>query len=110
MNKLHAFDRSQLVSIFSRVSKCLNMTEHASNLFNYNNIISSCLDSDEPLEKVNQKIGGTPRNCVSLSVSITKAASNARAVGDSEAARRRSMRAGQTFSGWQGHREVVAER
>mmetsp|Transcript_47882 Transcript_47882/g.104402 ORF Transcript_47882/g.104402 Transcript_47882/m.104402 type:complete len:240 (-) Transcript_47882:57-776(-) len=30
------------------------------------------------------------------------AASNARAVGDSEAARRRSMRAGQTFSGWQG--------
>ena len=86
------------------------MLEHASNLFNYN-IISSCLDSDEPLEKANQKIGGTPRNCLSLSVTcITKAASNARAVGDSEAARRRSMRAGQTFSGWQGHREVVAER
>lgn len=88
------------------------MLEHASNLFNYN-IISSCLDSDEPLEKVNQKIGGTWRNSQELSVTvtcITKAASNARAVGDSEAARRRSMRAGQTFSGWQGHGEVVAER
>ena len=33
----------------------------------------------------------------------SEAASNARAVGDSEAARRRSMRrAGQTFSGWEG--------
>eukprot|EP00435_Cladocopium_sp_Y103_P067357 s805_g29.t3 len=37
------------------------------------------------------------------------AASNARAVGDSEAARRRSMRAGQTFSGWQGRSRELTQ-